>query len=61
MALLMCVSEYEEWLEEQYTEAAAAGLEAIPTRYGVEFRDASGKVVEERDTPEGMSDKPGRC
>lgn len=57
----LCWSEYEEWLEEMYTEAAAAGLEAIPTRYGVEFRDASGTVVEEHDTPEGMSDKAGRC
>lgn len=50
-------TEYEEWLEEQYTEAAAAGLEAIAVLRGVQFVDASGKVVEERDAPEGMSDK----
>jgi len=61
MVLLMCWSEYDEWLEEQYTEAAARGLECNATRYGVEFLDAAGKVVEEHDTPEGLSDKPGRC
>ena len=58
---MMCWSEYEEWMEEQYTEAAAAGLEAIAVLHGVQFVDASGTVVEERDAPEGMSDKAGRC
>ena len=57
----LCWSEYEEWLEEMCRDASERGLESIPTRYGVEFRDASGTVVEERDAPEGMSDKAGRC
>lgn len=54
----LCWSEYEEWLEEQYTEARERGLECIATRYGVEFVDADGTVVEEHDKPEGLSDKP---
>ena len=35
--LRLCWSEYEEWLEEQYTEARERGLECIATRYGVEL------------------------
>ena len=61
MGRMMCWSEYEEWLEEMYHDAQERGLESITTSYGVEFRDASDTVVEERDAPKGMSDKTKRC
>ena len=64
----LCWSEYEEWLEEQYTEARERGLECIATRYGIvlfynrEYNcGVDGTSVEEHDKPEGLSDKPGRC